>query len=100
VSFSVITVYVASQRVILKISVYFVIDSVRELLDTPSYMRLTKLSVFITVRASVTSINFFFWGGGKSSNILMRSETFHIRVWGGLGFEPLTLSLQFILPTC
>jgi hypothetical protein len=35
--FSAITLYVASQRVILKVSAYFVIDSVRKLLDTPSY---------------------------------------------------------------
>jgi hypothetical protein len=38
VRFATITLYVASQRVIPKVSVYFVIDSVRELLDTPSYI--------------------------------------------------------------
>jgi hypothetical protein len=37
VSFASITLYVASQRVIPKASVYLVIDSVRKLLDTPSY---------------------------------------------------------------
>jgi hypothetical protein len=37
VSFAAITLCVTSQRVILKVSVYFVIDSVRNLLDTPSY---------------------------------------------------------------
>jgi hypothetical protein len=37
VGFVAITLCVASQRVILKVSVYFVIDSVRKLLDTPSY---------------------------------------------------------------
>jgi len=36
VSFAVITPYVASQQVFLVVSVYFVIDSVRKLLDTPS----------------------------------------------------------------
>jgi hypothetical protein len=36
VSFAVITLCVASQRVIIVV-VYFVIDSVRKLLDTPSY---------------------------------------------------------------
>jgi hypothetical protein len=35
--FAAITLCVASQRVILKVSVYFFIDSVRKLLDTPSY---------------------------------------------------------------
>jgi hypothetical protein len=37
VSFAAITLYVASQRVIPKESVYFVIDSVRKLLDTTSH---------------------------------------------------------------
>jgi hypothetical protein len=36
VSFAAITVCVASQRVFIVVSVYFVIDSVRKLLDTPS----------------------------------------------------------------
>jgi hypothetical protein len=38
VSFAAISLCVASQRVIPKVSVYFVIDSVRKLLDTPSYV--------------------------------------------------------------
>jgi hypothetical protein len=37
VSFAAIILCVASQRVIPKVSVYFVIDSVRKLLDTPAY---------------------------------------------------------------
>jgi hypothetical protein len=37
VSFAAITLYVASQRAFI-IIVYFVIDSVRKLLDTPSYI--------------------------------------------------------------
>jgi hypothetical protein len=37
VSFIAITLYVASQRVFISVSVYFVTDSVRKLLDTPSY---------------------------------------------------------------
>jgi hypothetical protein len=36
VSFAAITLCVASQRVFIVVSVYFVIDSVRKLLDTPS----------------------------------------------------------------
>jgi hypothetical protein len=39
VSFAAITLFVASQRVFIVVSVYFVIDSVRKLLDTPSYPR-------------------------------------------------------------
>jgi hypothetical protein len=38
VSFAAITLYVASQRVFIVVSVYFVIDSVRKLLVTPSYI--------------------------------------------------------------
>jgi hypothetical protein len=37
VRFAVITLCVASQRVFIVVSVYFFIDSVRKLLDTPSY---------------------------------------------------------------
>jgi hypothetical protein len=38
VSFADITLYVALQRVFVIVSVYFVIDSVRKRLDTPSYI--------------------------------------------------------------
>jgi hypothetical protein len=37
VSFAIITLCVASQRVFIIVVIYFVIDSVRKLLDTPSY---------------------------------------------------------------
>jgi len=45
VSFAPITLYVAAQRVFNLVVVYFLIDSVRKLLDTPSYM--ATLHVFI-----------------------------------------------------
>jgi hypothetical protein len=38
VSFVAITLCVVSQRVFIVVSVYFVIDAVRKLLDTPSYV--------------------------------------------------------------
>jgi hypothetical protein len=38
VSFAVTTLYVASQRVFIVVSVYFVIDSVWKLSDIPSYV--------------------------------------------------------------
>jgi hypothetical protein len=44
VSFAAITLRVASQRVFIVV-VYFVIDSVRKLLDTPSYIYI--LSIFL-----------------------------------------------------
>jgi hypothetical protein len=37
VSFVAITFHVASQRMFIVVSIYFVIDSVRKLLDRPSY---------------------------------------------------------------
>jgi hypothetical protein len=37
VNFAAITLCVASQQVFIVVRVYFVIDSVRKLLDTPSY---------------------------------------------------------------
>jgi hypothetical protein len=40
VSFAAITLCVASQRVFIVVSIYVVIDSVRKLLDTPTYDRL------------------------------------------------------------
>jgi hypothetical protein len=43
VSFAAITVCVASQRMfIVAVVVYFVIDSVRKLLDTPSYKEVSS----------------------------------------------------------
>jgi hypothetical protein len=45
VSFAAITLCVASQRVIPKVSVYFVIDSDRKLLDTPAYYEKNMFSV-------------------------------------------------------
>jgi hypothetical protein len=42
VSFAVITLCVASQRVFTVVNVYFVIDSVRKLLDTHSYVKFPR----------------------------------------------------------
>jgi hypothetical protein len=38
VSFTAITLCVASERAFIVVSIYFVIDSLRKLLDTPSYL--------------------------------------------------------------
>jgi hypothetical protein len=46
VSFAAITLCVASQLVLIVVSVYFVIDSVRKLLDTPSYEDEIKVSLY------------------------------------------------------
>jgi hypothetical protein len=51
VSFTAITLCVASQRVFIVVSVYFVIVSVRKRLDTPSYLyRQCKIYMNIDVR--------------------------------------------------
>jgi hypothetical protein len=47
VSFAAITLCVVSQRLFVVVSVYFVIDSVRKLLDTPSYISVEKLGLFV-----------------------------------------------------
>jgi hypothetical protein len=46
VSFAAITLCVASERVFVVVSIYFVIDSVRKLLDTPSYTLLFSVGTF------------------------------------------------------
>jgi hypothetical protein len=46
VSFAAITLYVASRRVFIFVSVYFVIDSVRKLLDPPSYLDSAYFSAY------------------------------------------------------
>jgi len=43
VSFAAITLCVASQRAVPKVSIYFVIDSFRKFLDTPSYINLNSV---------------------------------------------------------
>jgi hypothetical protein len=50
VSFAAITLCVASERVFIVVSLYFVIDSVRKLLDTPSY---DKCSMFVVKHLSM-----------------------------------------------
>jgi hypothetical protein len=49
-SFAAITLCVASERVIPKLSVYFFIDSVRKLLDTPSYIFHARFEVFTAIK--------------------------------------------------
>jgi hypothetical protein len=57
VSFAAITLYVASQRVF--IVVYFVIDSVRKLLDTPSYMYYLLLACVLHVPGLTHEFSYF-----------------------------------------
>jgi uncharacterized membrane protein len=55
VSFAAITLFVASQRVLIVVLVYFIIDSVRKLLDTLSYSVCHKSVIF---RGSTTTQSF------------------------------------------
>jgi hypothetical protein len=65
VSFAAITRFVASQRVfvvvVVVVVVYFVIDSVRKLLDTPSYvyfcLKMRRLTFFGVVRSLHVSVH-------------------------------------------
>jgi hypothetical protein len=52
VSFAAITLCVASQRVLIVVSVYFVIDSVRKLLDTSSYLVLGRIFIDMILEIS------------------------------------------------
>jgi hypothetical protein len=56
VSFASITLCVASQRVIIVVSVYFVTDSVRKLLDTPSYGWLSGTAKHCTPSSITTAV--------------------------------------------
>jgi hypothetical protein len=53
VSFAAISLCVASQRVFIVVSVYFVIDSVRKLLNTPSYICILLISNSVRQPAKV-----------------------------------------------
>jgi hypothetical protein len=52
VSFAAITLCVASQRVFIIVNVHFVIDTVRELFDTPSYP--IGFIVLLQIKANIT----------------------------------------------
>jgi hypothetical protein len=52
VSFAAITLCVASQRVLIVVRVYFVIDSVRKLLDTSSYLVLGRIFIDMILEIS------------------------------------------------
>jgi hypothetical protein len=49
VSFAAITLCVASQRVFVVVDIYFVLDSVRKLMDTPSYDELVSCTAFCLI---------------------------------------------------
>jgi hypothetical protein len=54
VSFASITLCVASQQVFIVVTVYFIIDSVRKLFDTPSYSVLRPVFKFLVKICVVT----------------------------------------------
>jgi hypothetical protein len=47
VSFAATALYVASQRMFIVVSVYFVIDSVRKRLDTPWYKEISNVVIYM-----------------------------------------------------
>jgi len=66
VSFATITLCVASQRVFIIVVVYFIIDSVRKLLDTPSYIHylteviLPSVQNIVGICKQITIIIFYY----------------------------------------
>jgi hypothetical protein len=60
VSFAAITLCVASQLVFIDVSIYFVIDSVRKILDTPSYTDLLSAVTNLMVKVKLSLCSFFF----------------------------------------
>jgi hypothetical protein len=52
VSFASITLCIASQRVFIVVSIYFVIDSVRKFLDTPLYLINVLFLVLVAIVGS------------------------------------------------
>jgi hypothetical protein len=56
VSFATIILCVASQRVFIIVSIYFFINSVWKLLDTPSYSGICKEVVVVAVVAAAVAV--------------------------------------------
>jgi hypothetical protein len=73
VSFAAITLCVASERVFIVVVVYFVIDSVRKLLDTPSYI---NLSVERSRNTPVSQIN-----DSLTQSINQSINRYEVRYW-------------------
>jgi hypothetical protein len=77
VSFAAITLYVASQRVF--IVVYFVIDSVRKLMDTPSYIGSQVLKLSLHHSSVVCSaMDNQFWKKSTNSVTTVREAKFPV----------------------
>jgi hypothetical protein len=74
VSFAAITLCVASQRVFIVV-VYFVIDSVRKLLDIPSYLSTTKKTLVYIFTLTVSDIN---WNTLQVGTCATHVQTFSI----------------------
>jgi hypothetical protein len=55
VSFAAITLCVASQQVFIVVNLCFVIDSVRKLLDTPSYLQNGVILMYIPALDSIVT---------------------------------------------
>jgi hypothetical protein len=67
VSSAAINLCVASRRVFTVISVYFVIDSIRKLLDTPSYVPVCTLTAMTVLPTWITWVEYCFCDVSRSS---------------------------------
>jgi hypothetical protein len=67
VSFAAITLCVPSQQVLVFVSMYFLMDSVRKLLDTPSYIH-SFVCLFIVVVLNEIGVGYQgFFAGAKAA---------------------------------
>jgi hypothetical protein len=68
VSFAAITLCVASQRVFIVVSAYFVFDSIRKLLDTRSYTPMALMFIF-PGKPSVAKLISLLTGAGIAQSV-------------------------------
>jgi hypothetical protein len=103
--FAAITLCVASKQVfIVVIAVYFLIDSVRKFLDTPSYVQAPSLWIFITLflemksiyRRNVKILNHF---ARSSLNFTVFTYLFRQWPWNELSF-PQTILYKYPCEHC
>jgi hypothetical protein len=85
VNFVAITLCVASQRIIRKVGVYFIMDSVRKRLDTPSYSKYAVIFLSITILINLHSSIFLSFpcavndmGENPLSNAVSLLDLYHL----------------------
>jgi hypothetical protein len=102
VSFASVTLWRGQQWVIQKVRVHFVIDSVRKLLDTPSYVLKQTLNKLRSNKKCVSHTKFYRagWISGNAQEAcrmnLVPTSTGLVAIFGG-GFRGFSQSFQLML---